>query len=100
MALMVVVAVTGIAVVNVVPAVALGAVPSVVQDGVNGLLVAPGAPLELAAALTRLLADPAERARLGAHGRATVVDHHAWTAVGAQVAGLYASLAGAATAGG
>ena len=78
----------------------VGAVPSVVQDGVNGLLVAPGAPLELAAALTRLLADPAERARLGAHGLATVVDHHAWTAVGAQVAGLYVSLAGAATAGG
>jgi glycosyltransferase involved in cell wall biosynthesis len=74
----------------------VGAVPSVVADGVNGLLVGPGAPLELAAALTRLLDDPSERARLGEHGRATVLDRHSWTAITAQTAALYASLAGAA----
>jgi glycosyltransferase involved in cell wall biosynthesis len=60
--------------------------------------VEAAAPRELAAALTRLLADPAERQRLGEAGRATVLGRHGWTAVTAQVAALYASLAGATTA--
>ena len=46
----------------------VGAVASVVSEGVDGLLVEPGDPRQLAAALERLLADPAERERLGASG--------------------------------
>ncbi|HVP37571.1 MAG TPA: glycosyltransferase, partial [Candidatus Saccharimonadales bacterium] len=42
---------------------------SVNRDGVTGLEVPPGEPAPLAAAITRLLEAPAERARLAAHGR-------------------------------
>lgn len=41
----------------------------VVRDGVNGLLVPVRDPGALAAAIERLLADPGERARMGAAGR-------------------------------
>lgn len=47
-------------------ATAVGGVPEVVQDDVNGLLVPPGRPDELAAALARLVEEPALRARLAA----------------------------------
>lgn len=48
-------------------------VPELVEDGVNGRLVAPGRPDLLADALAELAADPALRRRMGAAGRATVV---------------------------
>jgi glycosyltransferase involved in cell wall biosynthesis len=43
-----------------------------VEDGVSGLLVAPGRPAELASALERLVIDPELRARLGRSGREKV----------------------------
>lgn len=57
-----------------VPAVAtdVGGVRSVVQDGVTGLLVAPGNPGAVAAAIERLVADPGAARRMGAAGRAAV----------------------------
>jgi glycosyltransferase involved in cell wall biosynthesis len=42
----------------------------------TGLLVAPGDPTVLAAALARLAGDPGLRARLGAGGRARVLAHY------------------------
>jgi glycosyltransferase involved in cell wall biosynthesis len=45
---------------------AVGGVPEVVEDGVNGLLVPPGRPDLLAGAIERLLDDDALRARLSA----------------------------------
>jgi glycosyltransferase involved in cell wall biosynthesis len=47
-------------------------VAELVEDGVSGLLVPPGDVESLAAALRRLLADPALGARMGAAGRAQV----------------------------
>jgi glycosyltransferase involved in cell wall biosynthesis len=49
-------------------------VPELIDDGVTGILVQPRAPTDLAAALTRLIADPALRRRLGEAGfaRATL----------------------------
>jgi glycosyltransferase involved in cell wall biosynthesis len=47
---------------------------ALVEDGVTGLLFRTDA--ELAAAATRLAADPALRARLGAAGRARVVERY------------------------
>jgi glycosyltransferase involved in cell wall biosynthesis len=47
-------------------------VPEAVTDGVEGLLVEPGAPQALAAALDSLLADAALRRRLGEAGRTRV----------------------------
>jgi glycosyltransferase involved in cell wall biosynthesis len=56
-------------------AVARGAVPEVVEDGRNGLLVASPAPAAMAAAVVRLLDDPALAARLGAAARQTIEQH-------------------------
>jgi glycosyltransferase involved in cell wall biosynthesis len=43
-----------------------------VQPDVNGLVVPPGRPAELAAAAIDLLADPQRRRRMGAAGRRLV----------------------------
>lgn len=61
-----------------VPAVvtALGGAPELVRDGVDGLVVPPEDPAALAAALTRLVEDPARAAAMGAAGRARVLVEH------------------------
>jgi glycosyltransferase involved in cell wall biosynthesis len=46
----------------------ISGIPELIVDGVTGLLVEPRAPEQLAAALARLMADPALRARLGDAG--------------------------------
>jgi glycosyltransferase involved in cell wall biosynthesis len=48
----------------------VGSVPELVVDGETGILVPPGDESALAAALSSLVADPAERRRLGEAGRA------------------------------
>jgi glycosyltransferase involved in cell wall biosynthesis len=53
------------------------AVPETVADGETGLLVDPGDPGALAAALASLLADPAQRRALGAAGRQRVRQYRA-----------------------
>ena len=56
-----------------------GAVPEVIgRDGDTGLLVAPGDPSALATALLRVLDDEHLRARIGAAGRARVLDRFTW----------------------
>lgn len=47
----------------------VGGVPELISHGENGLLVRPGQPQELAAALVELVADPERRRRLGAAAR-------------------------------
>lgn len=51
---------------------AIGGIPEQIRSGEDGLLVPPDDPDALANALARLLADPAEAARLGAAGAARV----------------------------
>ena len=59
-----------------------GALPEVVgPDGVSALHVPPGDPEALAAAIGRVLDDPELAARLGAAGRARVVELYTWRAV-------------------
>jgi glycosyltransferase involved in cell wall biosynthesis len=53
-------------------ATAVGGVPEIVKDGENGLLVPPGSPAALAAALRRLLADTGLRDRLAASAAPSV----------------------------
>jgi glycosyltransferase involved in cell wall biosynthesis len=54
------------------------AVPEIVREGETGLLVPPGEPVALAAALERLLADPARARAMGARGRARVFAGGLW----------------------
>ena len=51
---------------------ALPGISELLEDGRNGLLVPPDAPDALAGALTRLIADPTLRQRLGAAAEAKV----------------------------
>ena len=53
-----------------------GGVPAVVADGVTGLLTPIDDAPAFAAAIARLLDDPAERARLAAGAAAQVANHH------------------------
>jgi glycosyltransferase involved in cell wall biosynthesis len=53
---------------------AVGGIPEVVTDGVDGRLVPPGDPVALAGAIVELLRDPELRLRLGDAGYATVAD--------------------------
>ena len=55
-------------------AMACGGIGSVVADGVTGVLVPDGDVAGLAAALSRLVAGPAARRRLGAAGRRMVLE--------------------------
>jgi glycosyltransferase involved in cell wall biosynthesis len=55
-------------------ATAVGSIAEVVSDGVSGVLVGPDDPGQLTGAIGMLAGDPAERARLGSHGR-EVVEH-------------------------
>ncbi len=51
-----------------------GGIVDVIEDGRTGLLVPPADADSLAAAIERLLADPARRAAMGAAGRARVLE--------------------------
>ena len=52
-----------------------GGLPEIVHDGENGALFAPENPEALADTVQRLLADPAERARLAANARASALPY-------------------------
>ena len=57
---------------------AVGGIPFVVRDGVDGLLVPPGDPAALADALAAVLSDPDRAARLGAAGREAALSRWDW----------------------
>ncbi len=64
------------------------------RDGENGLLVAPGDVHALAAALSRLVTDPALRGRLAAAALEECRRLYSWHAVGRQIMEIYAALRG------
>ena len=71
---------------------AVGGMPSVVRDGVEGRLVAPGSPSALAEALVAM-ADPALRHRCGAAAKERAAEFAADRAVNRQE-DLYEELVG------
>jgi glycosyltransferase involved in cell wall biosynthesis len=78
-----------------------GALPEVVgADGDTGLLVPPADPGALAAALTRVLGDDDLRDRLGAAGRARVLEQFTWRAAAARTVEQYRALLDAHGGGG
>lgn len=64
-----------------------------VTDGVNGRVVDPESAPAMADALAAMLADPAERARMGAAARAKVLEGFTERQVEAQLAEVYARIA-------
>ena len=75
----------------------VGPIPEVVLHGETGLLVEPGQPEPLAAALIELLEHPGLAARLGAAGRRRVADHFTLDRMVAETEGLYEGLLGVGT---
>lgn len=77
-----------------------GALPEVVgTDGTTGMLVPPGDPGALAAGLLELLDDAPRRARLGAAGRARVLDRFTWRKTAEGTAAEYRELLAMGAAG-
>jgi glycosyltransferase involved in cell wall biosynthesis len=69
-----------------------GAIPSVIEDGRAGMLVPYGDSAALAGAISRLLASPSLRGRLGEAGHQKVLKQYTWEAVCDQVRALYESV--------
>ena len=67
----------------------IGAVPWVIDEGVDGLLVRYDDPNDLACAINALLADPARRERMGQAGLRKVERHYTWDIITARVRDLY-----------
>jgi glycosyltransferase involved in cell wall biosynthesis len=61
----------------------------VIEEGVDGLLVAPRDPEDLATAILRLLSDRATRERMGTAGYAKTVARFAWDAITDKVESVY-----------
>jgi starch synthase len=69
---------------------AVGGIVEVVEDGKTGLLVEPGRPDELAAALRRVLDDPARGRAMGRAGRRRVEERFSWASVAERTEQVYA----------
>jgi glycosyltransferase involved in cell wall biosynthesis len=72
-----------------------GGLADKVKPGINGWLVAPGQPAELAAAISGALARPEQLARFGDASRAIVEREFAWPAVTQKLLAVYEELLGA-----
>jgi len=73
-------------------ATAVGGNPEMVQEGVTGLLVPPRDSSALAAAIERILRDPALARRLGSAGRQSVTERFSLESMAQKTATLYRSL--------
>lgn len=64
----------------------VGAIPEIVRDGVDSVVVAPGDSAALAHALARLLAEPETARSMGAAGRERVLSEVTWARVAERMA--------------
>ncbi len=70
----------------------VGAAPDFIHDGQTGLLVPPADIPRLAAAITHLVDNAAERVAMGTAARVDVATHHSEEAMAAQYAEGYRSI--------
>lgn len=73
----------------------VGATPSVVRDGEDGILVDPHDPAAIARAILDLLADPARRERMGQAGRARTLATLTWEQTVERTEAIYGALTAA-----
>jgi glycosyltransferase involved in cell wall biosynthesis len=66
-----------------------GAFPEVIEDGVSGILVAPGDSEALASVMERVLDDADLQRQLGREGRRRIVDRFSWRQTAVQTLALY-----------
>jgi glycosyltransferase involved in cell wall biosynthesis len=78
----------------------VGGVPEVVVEGVTGLLVEPEDPASLAAAIVRLLRDPARMKEMGEEGRRMVEDGYTIDRMVERMFSLYTGLLASRSGGG
>jgi glycosyltransferase involved in cell wall biosynthesis len=71
----------------------IGGIPDIVEDGKSGLLVPPADADALAAAIRRLIDDPALARRLGEAGRRRLQERFSWRAIVQRWLDLYAGVA-------
>ncbi len=76
-----------------------GGIPEIVEDGTTGRLVPPRDDRAMADAILAMLRDPALRDRLGAAGRARVLERFTVERMVAETAAVYARVAGTPHAG-
>jgi glycosyltransferase involved in cell wall biosynthesis len=67
----------------------VASLPEVVEDGVTGLVVPPNDPVALRAAIRWLRHHPSDASRMGAAGRARVLERFTWPAVVQQCLAIY-----------
>lgn len=70
----------------------VGGMPDVVEDTVHGLVVEPGQPEELAAALKRLLSDPERAQRMGVAGAMKIEKDFSLGAIADRMLAVYETL--------
>lgn len=70
----------------------VGGIPEIIEDSVNGLLVPPGNPRALAAAITKLLECPEMAGTLGENAKRSPACKRTWEDVGKEYAAVLASL--------
>jgi glycosyltransferase involved in cell wall biosynthesis len=70
----------------------VGGIPEIIRDGVDGLLVPPGSPEALTAALVRVLRDPELRQSLAKDGRQWVADRFRFETMVRQYEDVYDEL--------
>ncbi len=66
-----------------------GGLACTIQDGENGILVEPGNVRRLAAAIARILSDPALKERLGSAGRERAFRSYTWPGVAQRMLAVY-----------
>jgi glycosyltransferase involved in cell wall biosynthesis len=69
-----------------------GGIPDFLVEGRTGLFCDPARPETIAAAILRLLRDPALARTLGSAGRALVAERYRWEDVARRIEGLYDGL--------